>query len=79
MRKKKEVEEMGGLLYRFISFVFTLVVFIILWKVYTFLWGAYIPWNYKTDILGLFIGTPVLIILSVILSSLTFKFIRESR
>ncbi|WP_241494438.1 hypothetical protein [Bacillus coahuilensis] len=44
-----------------IYFIFTLFIFAVLWKLLAVLWDAFVPWNYKTDLLGLFVVTPLLI------------------
>lgn len=59
-------------------FGFTIFIFIVLWKVTGELWEAFVPWNYKTDLLGIFVATPILIVSSFILSSYSFKAIRGS-
>ncbi|KPL58475.1 hypothetical protein [Rossellomorea vietnamensis] len=63
---------------RLIYLVFTLFIFIVLWKVTALLWDAFVPWNYKTDLVGLLIVTPILIALSFILSSLAFQYTKDS-
>ncbi len=59
--------------------VFTLFIFIILFKVMAVLWDAFVPWNYKTDIVGLFVVIPILIAISFLLSSLSFEYIKNSK
>ncbi|WP_229596398.1 hypothetical protein [Rossellomorea vietnamensis] len=61
-----------------IYLVFTLFIFIVLWKGTAYLWEAFVPWNYKTDIVGLFIVIPILSALSFILSTLVFQYIKNS-
>ncbi|WP_262371830.1 hypothetical protein [Rossellomorea aquimaris] len=61
-----------------IYLVFTLFIFIVLWKGTAFLWDAFVPWNYKTDLLGLLVVTPILIALSFILSTLAFQYTKDS-
>ncbi|MGG4168913.1 hypothetical protein ABEW00_15840 [Rossellomorea vietnamensis] len=63
---------------RLIYLVFTLFIFIVLWKVTALLWDAFVPWNYKTDLVGLLIVTPILIALSFILSTLAFQYTKDS-
>ena len=70
---------MNRVLEKIIYFVFTIFVFIVLWKVMGGLWGAFVPWNYKSDLLGIFLVTPILIAVSFILSSLSFKVVRGSK
>jgi hypothetical protein len=62
-----------------IYFVFTIFIFVLLWIITGKLWEAYVPWNYKTDLLGIFVVVPILVIVSFILSSLSFKVIRGSK
>ncbi|CQR46618.1 hypothetical protein BN1058_00887 [Paraliobacillus sp. PM-2] len=67
------------ILQKIIYFVFTLIIFIVLWKVMSKFWDAFVPWNYKTDLLGIFVVAPLLIASSFILSSLCFKVIRSTK
>ncbi|TYS81578.1 hypothetical protein FZC85_01820 [Rossellomorea aquimaris] len=69
---------MKRLVERLIYLVFTLFIFIVLWKGTAFLWDAFVPWNYKTDLLGLLVVTPILIALSFILSTLAFQYTKDS-
>ncbi|MEA3319542.1 MAG: hypothetical protein U9Q88_05905 [Bacillota bacterium] len=62
-----------------IYFIFTLFIFTVLWKLMAVLWDAFVPWNYKTDLLGLFVVTPLLLAAAFILSSLSFKIIKSSK
>jgi hypothetical protein len=48
---------MKRLVERLIYLVFTLFIFSVLWKGTAFLWDAFVPWNYKTDLLGLLVVT----------------------
>ncbi|RLQ92266.1 hypothetical protein [Falsibacillus albus] len=64
---------------KIIYFVFTVFIFIVLWKLMAVFWDKFVPWNYKTDLLGLCVVTPLLIALSFILSSLSFKVIKASK
>ena len=59
---------MNKVLGNIIYFGFTIFIFIVLWKVTGELWEAFVPWNYKTDLLGIFVVAPILIA-----SSLRFK------
>lgn len=61
-----------------IYLVFTLFIFIVLWKVTAVVWEAFVPWNDKTDFVMLFGVTPILLAGSFILSSLSFKFVKDS-
>ena len=61
-----------------IYFMFTVFIFVTLWKLIGVLWNAFVPWNVTTDILGIFVVIPILIVVSFILSSLSLKFIRSS-
>jgi len=70
---------MRRVLEKIIYFVFTIFVFIVLLKVMDRLWEAFVPWNYKTDLLGIFVVIPILIAVSFILSSLSFKVVRGSK
>ncbi|WP_226671094.1 hypothetical protein [Metabacillus litoralis] len=63
---------------KIIYFVFTLFIFIVLWKITAVLWDAFVPWNYKTDLLGIFVVIPVLFAVSFVFASLSFKFIKEN-
>ncbi|MGG3915431.1 hypothetical protein [Rossellomorea vietnamensis] len=63
---------------RLIYLVFTLFIFIVLWKGTAFLWEAFVPWNYKTDLLGLLVVIPILIALSFLLSTLAFQYTKDS-
>ncbi|WP_390217841.1 hypothetical protein [Halobacillus seohaensis] len=70
---------MKTILVKIIYFAFTLFILNVLWKVMIELWDAFVPWNYKTDLLGIFVVAPILIVASFILSSLCFKVIRETK
>ncbi len=59
-----------------IYFVFTLFLFVLLWKAMGVFWNAFVPWNLTTDLIGLFVVAPLLIILAFVLSGLSFKVIR---
>lgn len=63
---------------KILYYTFTLFIFIMLWKVTAKLWEAFVPWNYKTDLFGLFIVFPALIVLAFIAASLCFKVIKNS-
>ncbi|WP_433747921.1 hypothetical protein [Falsibacillus pallidus] len=67
------------LLERIIYFLFTIFIFIVLWNVMTRLWDAFVPWNYKTDFIGVVVVTPLLIAAAFILSSLSFKVIKATK
>lgn len=69
---------MKRLVERLIYLVFTLFIFIVLWKGTAFVWEAFVPWNFKSDMAMLFIATPVLLGLSFILSSLAFHYTKDS-
>ena len=69
---------MNHVLARIIYFMFTIFIFVMLWKLVGVIWNAFVPWNVTTDILGIFVVIPILIVVSFILSSLSFKFIRSS-
>lgn len=70
---------MNQVLGKIIYFGFTIFIFIVLWKLTGELWEAFVPWNYKTDLLGIFVVAPILIISSFIISSYSFKVIRGSK
>ncbi|WLR55577.1 hypothetical protein LC048_00720 [Mesobacillus subterraneus] len=70
---------MNQVLEKIIYFGFTIFIFIVLWKVTGELWETFVPWNYKTDLLGIFVVAPILIVSSFILSSYSFKVIRGSK
>lgn len=63
---------------KIIYFVFTILIFVVLWKVTGEVWEEFVPLNYKTNLIGLIFVSPIIIILSFVLSSLTFHFIRKS-
>ncbi|MBP1949902.1 inhibitor of the pro-sigma K processing machinery [Virgibacillus litoralis] len=63
---------------KIIYFVFTILIFMVLWKVTGEVWEEFVPLNYKTNLIGLIFVSPIIIILSFVLSSLTFQFIRKS-
>ncbi|WP_391207306.1 hypothetical protein [Psychrobacillus sp. L4] len=69
---------MNQVLAKIIYFVFVIYIFITLWKYTGVLWNAYVPWNVQTDLLTIFVVTPILIAVSFILSSLSFKVIRST-
>lgn len=69
---------MNQVLANIIYFVFTIFIFSTLWRFMGVLWNTYVPWNVKTDLLTIFVVTPILIVVSFILSSLSFKVIRSS-
>ncbi len=78
MVSMKGVFVLKRLLEKVIFFMFSFFIFIILWKGITFVWDRYVPFNYKTDLLGLFIILPIMIIVSFILTALVYRIIRES-
>jgi hypothetical protein len=63
---------------KIIYFVFTLFIFMIMWKITAAFWEAFVPWNYKTDLIGIFVVIPVVAAAAFILSSLSFKAIKKS-
>ncbi|MGR3762909.1 hypothetical protein [Rossellomorea sp. NS-SX7] len=63
---------------KIIYFAFTVFIFIILWNIMAALWEAFVPWNYKTDLIGIFVVIPALVAAAFILSSVSFKVIRNS-
>ncbi|PRX79657.1 inhibitor of the pro-sigma K processing machinery [Bacillus sp. V-88] len=69
---------MKRLVGRLIYLVFTLFIFVLLWKGTAILWEAFVPWNYRTDLFGILIVTPLLIVLSFILSTLAFQYRKDS-
>jgi uncharacterized membrane protein YwzB len=69
---------MKRLVERLIYLVFTLFIFVVLWKGTAILWEAFVPWNYRTDLFGILIVTPLLIVLSFILSTLAFQYRKDS-
>ncbi|KMJ60529.1 hypothetical protein AB685_04090 [Bacillus sp. LL01] len=64
---------------KIIYFVFTMFIFVMLWKAMGIFWNAFVPWNLKTDLIGLFVVAPLLIILAFVLSSLSFKVIKSGK
>lgn len=67
---------MNQIFAKIIYFIFTLFIFVALWKITGILWNAYVPWNTATDLLALLLVIPTLIAVSFILSSVSFKVIR---
>ncbi|MCT2536427.1 hypothetical protein NC661_03790 [Aquibacillus koreensis] len=67
------------ILEKIIYFGFTIFIFVVLWKITGEFWEAFVPWNYKTDLLGIFIVAPLLVLVSFILSNLSFKVIKGSK
>ncbi|RCW76949.1 inhibitor of the pro-sigma K processing machinery [Saliterribacillus persicus] len=63
---------------KIIYVVFTILIFIVFWKITGKVWEEFVPLNYKTNLIGLIFVSPIIIILSFVLSSLTFHFIRKS-
>ncbi|MFG6494806.1 hypothetical protein P8610_05570 [Fictibacillus sp. UD] len=49
--------------------VFSIILFIVLWNIMSWIWNAYVPLNYKTDLFGLFVVTPIILIISCVLPS----------
>ncbi|WP_102027820.1 hypothetical protein [Salirhabdus sp. Marseille-P4669] len=69
---------MNNIFEKLIYYVFTILFFIVLWKITGEIWEAFVPYHYKTELLALVIVIPLLIVFSFILSSLTFKVIKSS-
>jgi hypothetical protein len=67
------------ILEKMLYFGFVIIFFLILLNVTGILFENFIPWTFKTDLIFLVFGMPLITILSFILSSLTFNFIRESK
>ncbi|TYS68505.1 hypothetical protein FZC76_10295 [Sutcliffiella horikoshii] len=59
--------------------LFSVFIFVLLWKVMGIFWNAFVPWNLTTDLIGLFVVAPLLMILTFVLSSLSFKIIRDGK
>ncbi|MFL8935223.1 hypothetical protein ACKA06_00360 [Rossellomorea oryzaecorticis] len=70
---------MRALKEKFIYFIFVIFIFIVLWKMTASLWDAFIPWNYKTDLIGLFVVIPLLAAAAFIIAGVMFKVIKNSR
>jgi hypothetical protein len=70
--------KMKTVIEKIIYFVFTLFIFMILWKITFVFWEAFVPWNYKTDLIGIFVVIPMLAAVAFILSSLIFKVIKNA-
>jgi hypothetical protein len=70
--------KMKTLFEKIIYFAFTIFIFIVLWKITAAFWDAFVPWNYKTDLIGIFVVLPALVTAAFILSSVSFKVIRDS-
>ncbi|WP_244888159.1 hypothetical protein [[Bacillus] enclensis] len=64
---------------KFIYFIFAIFIFIVLWKMTASVWDAFIPWNYKTDLIGLFVVIPLLAAAAFILAGVMIKVIKSSR
>ncbi|BCB04171.1 hypothetical protein KH172YL63_23040 [Bacillus sp. KH172YL63] len=60
-----------------IYYVFTALIFSILFKIVISFWDTFVPWNYKTDLIGLFFVIPVLAGVSFILSGLLIEYLRK--
>ncbi|MCA0987328.1 hypothetical protein [Guptibacillus algicola] len=56
-----------------IYFVVTLFIFLFLWRVVGWLWELYVPFNYKTDFIGLLFVLPVMVGCSFLLASLMVR------
>jgi hypothetical protein len=74
----KGLNKMKILFEKIMYFAFTIFIFIVLWKITSALWDASVPWNYKTDLIGIFVVIPILVAAAFILSSVSFKVIRDS-
>ena len=74
----KGLGELRKFIERVIYFVLSILIFIMLWKVTGEVWEEFVPLNYKTNLIGLIFVAPIIIILSFVLSSLIFHFIRRS-
>ncbi len=53
--------------------VLSIIIFIVLWNVVSWIWNAYVPLNYKTNLLALFVVTPIMLIISYILPSIILE------
>ena len=71
--------EMKQLTEKVLFFIFTLLIFRVLWEITGFLWNAFVPWNYKTDLLALFVVIPLLFVASLSLTHLSFNIIKGDR
>ncbi|MCA1064006.1 hypothetical protein QTG56_02135 [Rossellomorea sp. AcN35-11] len=69
---------MKQVLEKVIYYVFTLFILILLGKMTFKVWEAFVPWNYKTDLIGLFFVMPLLVAVSFILAGLSIKVLRKS-
>ena len=69
---------MKNIIQKGIYFVFAIVIFILLWKIVTLTWDNFIPLNYKTNLLGALVVFPIMVVVSFILASITFKFIKKT-
>ncbi|MEL3973320.1 hypothetical protein AAEO50_13615 [Rossellomorea oryzaecorticis] len=70
--------KMKTMIEKIIYVVFTLFIFMLLWKITSAFWEAFVPWNYKTDLIGIFVVIPAMTAAAFILSSLSFKMIKNS-
>lgn len=64
---------------KILHFMFVIFILIVLWKLTSKIRESFVPWNYKTDLIGILVVTPILILISFIISSLSFKVIRGSK
>ncbi|GGF22485.1 hypothetical protein GCM10010954_21620 [Halobacillus andaensis] len=69
---------MRKLLEKVIRLALAIMFFYVLWKGVGALWEMFVPINYKTNLIALIIVNPIMILVSFILSALTFEFIRKS-
>ncbi|WP_270181176.1 hypothetical protein [Alkalihalobacillus sp. CinArs1] len=68
---------MKHLVRKAIYLMMTLCIFLIEWRVVGWLWNKYIPFHYKTDLIGLLFVLPVMVGSSFLLASLAMKVLRE--
>lgn len=70
---------MYQLLAKRIYFIWMIFIFITLWKAMGGFWSAFIPWNVQTEVLFILVITPILLGISCILTSQSFKIIRSTK
>ncbi|WP_088006433.1 hypothetical protein [Indiicoccus explosivorum] len=53
-------------------------LFLLLFQGLKFVWNAWVPWTVTTDVLGLFVILPILLIASYLTSALAVEKIKEA-
>ncbi|WP_377890292.1 hypothetical protein [Alkalihalobacillus sp. R86527] len=60
-----------------IYLVLTLFIFLFLWRVVGWIWELYVPFTYKTDLIGILFVLPVMIGCSFLLASLMVRILED--